>query len=235
VTETGYGIPSTLRGLVFDLDGTLVDSYGAITDALNRTRAAFDLPAFSQEEVRRMVGHGLESLMEEVLGPEHVEAGVALFRSRYAEIATAATLTLPAVPETLRELRRRGYRMAVASNKPARFSSAILDALGLGCFLDTVEGPDTAGIPKPHPRMIGRCLETMGLGSDEAVYVGDMVLDVESGEAAGLAVLLVPGGSSPEADLRATGRPVLASFDDLLQVLPVAVAERPPRSPSGPH
>ena len=213
-------VSQQIRALVFDLDGTLVDSYAAITDALNRTCGAFGLATLSADQVRAMIGPPIESVLAEVLGPSRVEEGLRIYRARYAAIVTSETHALPAVPETLRELRHRGYRMAVASNKPAYFSSLILEALLLRRLFDAVEGPETAGVAKPHPLMIGRCLDAMGVRADEAAYVGDTVLDVETAEAAGLPVLLVHGGSTSEPSLRATGRPVLASFCDLLELLP---------------
>jgi phosphoglycolate phosphatase len=111
--------------------------------------------------------------------------------------------------------------MSVASNKPARFSGPILDHFGLGQLFDAVEGPDTAGSTKPDPVMIRRCLAAMEVAPAEAVYVGDMVLDVESGDQAGVGVLLVAGGSSPLESLGRTGRPVLDSIRRLPEMLPL--------------
>ena len=179
-----------VRGLVFDLDGTLVDSYSAITSSLNRAREAFSLPRLRQEEVRRHVGRGLESLVAELLGESRAEEGVRIFREHYAKVFADQTFLLPGVEEILRVLHRRGYRMAVASNKPARFGKAILEALGVMRYLDDVQGPDRTGRTKPHPAMIHLCLAAMDLPPEDAIYVGDMALDVESAARAGLPVLL---------------------------------------------
>jgi 2-phosphoglycolate phosphatase len=218
--DVARGARGGVRGVVFDLDGTLVDSYEAIGASVNAARETFGLPPLLADDVRRRVGRGLESLMEDVVGRERAAEGVAVFRARYAEIFPALTSALPGAVETLRELRRRGYRLAVASNKPARFGEPILERLGMRGFLDAVEGPDTAGSTKPHPAMIERCLREMGVASSETIYVGDMVLDVETGERAGIDVVLVGGGSSSLDDLRATGRAVLRSIVDLLDRLP---------------
>jgi HAD superfamily hydrolase (TIGR01509 family) len=219
--------PERVRGIVYDLDGTLVDSYRAITESLNHAREAFGLEPLPDEIVRRRVGRGLEVLIAEMVGTDRVEAGVRLFRERYATAYVAGTFLLPGVAGTLRELGRRGFVMTVASNKPARFGRAILAELGLLELFETIQGPDLAGSTKPDPAMIRLCLEAMHLGPREAVYVGDMVLDAESGRRAGVPVVLVPGGSSDEEALRATGRPVLGSLGDLLALLP----GRAPRLP----
>ena len=76
-----------------------------------------------------------------------------------------------------------------------------------------------AGVTKPEPTMIRRCLQELGVTEDQALYVGDMVLDVETASRAGLAVILVQGGSSPEEELRRTGAPLLASLSGLLEML----------------
>ena len=212
--------PGWIRGLIFDLDGTLVDSYAAITSSLNHARSRFGLPPLAADRVRRAVGRGLEVLVAELVGPDRVGEGVRLFRERYAEVFAAQTFALPGVRATFRELRERGYRMAVASNKPARFTEPILEQLGMLPWVDAVQGPDRAEATKPDPAMLRLCLEAMRLSSAEAVYVGDMVLDVQTAARAGLPVLLVPGGSSPTAALRETGARILESFDGLLDLFP---------------
>jgi phosphoglycolate phosphatase len=165
----------------------------------------------------------LEQLVVELVGAEARNEGVRLFRSHYAATYTDKTYPLPEAQATLRRLHERGYRICVASNKPARFGRAILDEFGMLGFLDCVEGPDTAGTVKPEPAMVRNCLDAMGLDKRSAAYVGDMVLDVETAARAGLAVILVPGGSSSEAELRATGECVLSSLSQLPELLPEKV------------
>ncbi len=211
--------PGSVRGLIFDLDGTLVDSYAAIGDSLNHARAHYQLPPLSDDEVRRGVGRGLESLIAELVGEERVAQGVRLFRERYAEVFEAATFARPGVRSVLSRLSAMGYPMTVASNKPARFSEPILERLGLLRFIARVEGPDRAGCTKPHPAMLRACLAAMGLPAAHALYVGDMVLDVESGHAAGVPVVLVRGGSSAARELDTTGELVIDSIGKLPDLL----------------
>lgn len=212
---------SAIKGVVFDLDGTLVDSYAAITDSLNHARAGWDLTALPESEVRLQVGRGLETLIADLVGEDRVEQGVVRFRERYAQVYASGTRILDGVPETLEQIARSGYRMTLASNKPARFSGPILEHFGIDHLFDAVEGPDTAGATKPDPAMIRRCLRAMDVTSAEAVYVGDMVLDVESGLEADVGVILVAGGSSSVESLRDTGRPVLDSIRKLPELLPL--------------
>lgn len=214
------GTARAVRAIVFDLDGTLVDSYAAIAASLNHARAGWDLPPLEEAVVRAAVGHGLESLIADHCGADRVEAGVARFREHYARVFLDRTTVLSGVPETLHALTERRVALAVASNKPARFTVPILDRLGLARWVGSVHGPDTVGRTKPDPLMIRTCLEDVGVRGEDALYVGDMVLDVESGRRAGVPVVLVPGGSSSTEDLRSTGVPVLSRFEDLVDLLP---------------
>lgn len=214
--------PPAPRGVVFDLDGTLVDSYSAIAASLNHARAAFALPALDEAVVRRAVGRGLESLVAEWVGPRRVEDGVRLFRERYAEIYTAGTSALPGAGALLRTLRAARLRLALASNKPARFSRGILQALGWEESFACVAGPDVVGSTKPDPAMIEHCLHSLRLTAAEVVYVGDMLLDVETADRAGVKLVLVEGGSASRAELRASGRPVIPSLRELAPRLGLA-------------
>lgn len=214
-----------VRGIVFDLDGTLVDGYLGITTGVNAARAAFALPALTLDDVRRRVGLGLQHLMDDVVGPEHSVEGAAIFREVYDRVCETQTRGVPALTETLAALARRGLRMAVASNKPVPFSIRILDRLGVGSFFDAIEGPETAGAAKPDPSMIRACLRAMSLDSNEALYVGDMAIDADAGARADVAVVLISGGSCSYDTLFATGCPVLDSLSALLDRLKM---ETPP-------
>ena len=209
-----------MRGIVFDLDGTLVDSYEAITESLNHARARCGLTALECGVVRQRVGHGLERLIAELVGPDHVESGVRLFRERYEEVYIARTLPLAGARRALSTLSAGGYRMSVATNKPARFASAILRSLEMDPPFDCIAGPDVVASHKPEPEMIRYCLRRMDVDRASSLYVGDMVLDVESAARAGVPVVLVEGGSSSAGELRATGETVLASVADLPRWLP---------------
>ena len=219
VTEPPPFDGRSVRGIVFDLDGTLIDSYGPITDSLNHARRHFGMPDLAREEVRLRVGRGLETLIAELLGPRQVDEGVRLFREHYAEVYAEETHILPRVHATLHALHKAGYRMGVASNKPARFSNPILRSLALDSFVSCVMGPDVVASTKPEPTMIRRCLELLCCHPREAVYIGDMVLDVESAARADVSVVLVTGGSSTREELESTGQQLLESIGALPDLL----------------
>jgi phosphoglycolate phosphatase len=187
--------------LVFDLDGTLIDGYDAIGEALAYAMERFGKPALSPEAVRGMVGHGIEKLLEEAVGPERASEGVRLFRERYPQVAVEKTRLMPGVLEVLAKLAARGHPMAVASNKPARFSRMILDAKGVSRYFLEIAGPDEQTPTKPDPAMLRALMRTAGVSPGGTVVVGDTEVDSQFGRAAGCRVVLVPGGSRSREEL----------------------------------
>jgi phosphoglycolate phosphatase len=186
---------------VFDLDGTLIDGYAAIGDALAFAMTRLGVAALPHERVRRMVGHGLERLLTEAVGEARAAEGVRLFRERYSDVAIARSHLLPGVEEVLAALAGRGHAMALASNKPARFSRMILDAKGVGAHFLAVGGPDADTAAKPDPTMLRRLMTSAGASPAETVVVGDMEVDAAFARAAGCRVILIPGGSRSREEL----------------------------------
>ncbi len=187
--------------LVFDLDGTLIDGYEAIADALAYALERLGAKPLPLARVRGMVGHGIESLLEEAVGTGRTAEGVRLFREWYPEVAVAKSHLLPGVVETLEELASRGHRMALASNKPAPFSRMILEAKGVAGHFAVIAGPDGQTPAKPDPTMLRRLMASAGASPAGTVAIGDMEVDSEFARAAGCRVVLIPGGSRSREEL----------------------------------
>ncbi len=207
----------TFRAAVFDLDGTLLDSYAGIHDSLGAVLEHFGRPAVTIEETRRLVGHGLEALVAKVL-PEELRAEAAeRFRFRYKVNAPRLTRLMPGAELVVTELWRRGVPLSIASNKPAVFSRQLLAGFGLAELFAFVGGPDLGFPEKPDPSMVLAALGAMGLPAAETLYVGDMTVDVATARAAGLPVAVVPLGSSTREELEAL-RPdlLLPALTDVL-------------------
>jgi len=205
------------RAAVFDLDGTLIDSYEAILECLNLVLEAHGQEPVTLEECRRMVGHGLHLLVARAIGEEKADAGVRLFRERYAVVGPEKTSLLPEAEAVTRELASRGVPLAIASNKPSTFSRQLADALGIGTRFAVVVGPDAGFPPKPDPAMVRHALAVLGAHPKETLFVGDMEVDVETAHSAGMKVAVVPTGSCTRDELEHAGADWL--LDDLRDVL----------------
>lgn len=189
--------------VIFDLDGTLVDSYPAIHESLNDTRIAFGLPPYDVETVKGMVGRGLENLMRQAIGDEHYKDAMAIFRKSYDETHLRGTFLLPGVRQTLQELYNRGIRMAVATNKPSDYSRNILKHLDVDDYFMECSGPDRAGRTKPDPTMLNGLMIALQVRPADTLYVGDMVLDAETARNAGVKLALVATGGNSFSELEA--------------------------------
>ncbi|MEO8218126.1 MAG: HAD-IA family hydrolase [Acidobacteriota bacterium] len=218
------------KSIVFDLDGTLVDSYLALTRAINRARGEFGIDELSGEQIRLMVGEGVEILLERAFAPHPLPDGARdLFENTYDEICCEESRILDDVERTLAILTDRGFPMAVCTNKPTGFSVKILRHLNLAGHFRAVVGPDLAGTRKPDGAHLLHALSFLGAGPDEALYVGDMVLDVLAARNAGMDVAVVATGSCSASELvSADPDYFLGRFSDVLDVLHASEPERGP-------
>jgi 2-phosphoglycolate phosphatase len=209
-----------LRAIVFDLDGTLADSYAAIAASVNHVRAHHKLPPLPEAEVRRYVGHGLGHLLACLAPGTDPEANAARYRVHHEKVMLAETRLLPGVADTLAALRRRGLRLAICSNKLRVFSHKLLEHLGIVSHFEAVLGPEDVPHLKPAPDMLQAALARLRVSPDEAVYVGDMVVDVQTARAAGVEIWAVATGSEAADALRAAGPDrLLIKFSEIAEVL----------------
>jgi phosphoglycolate phosphatase len=210
------------RAVLFDFDGTLADSFGAITASTNHVRRAYGLSDLPEDEVRQYVGLGLAQLMEDLVPNAPTEAAVALYREHHPSIMLTGTRLMPGVLETVQTLAQRGYRMAVCSNKRVEFTRNLVKYLGLCPAIAETLGPeDVNGRAKPDPAMLLEALRRLGDSPADAVYVGDMAVDVHAARAGGVPVWLVLGGAAGRDPALDTGPDrVLESFTDILNLLP---------------
>ncbi|MGH9456781.1 MAG: molybdopterin-guanine dinucleotide biosynthesis protein MobB [Thermoanaerobaculia bacterium] len=209
---------SRWEGIVFDLDGTLIDSYRALAGAINHARRAAGLPALGEEAIRAAVGEGVEVLLERTFAPGPVPGRAREdFESHYDAICCEESRLLEHVGETLAALQAQGIRMGVCTNKPTSFSAKILRYLGLEERFGAIVGPDLAGARKPDGRHVVYTLRAIARGADESLFVGDMPVDVAAARSAGVPVAVLATGSSPRPAL-AESRPdfLLERFDQLV-------------------
>ena len=188
-------------GVVFDLDGTLVDSAPDLMNALNHALVSCGRDAVGLAAVRGMIGDGLSVLVRrgfEATGgvpqPAQLEEAVQACLHYYLDHADDQSVLYPGVDSTLRELKAAGLKLAVCTNKPEQPAVALLDALGIGECFETVAGADTFPYRKPDPRVLLDTLAAMGLAAEDAVMVGDSRNDALASHGAKVPFVLVGFG-----------------------------------------
>jgi phosphoglycolate phosphatase len=189
------------RAVLFDFDGTLADSYDAITASVNHVRSVHGLHPLPDAEIRKHVGRGLEKLLADVLPGTNVERNVELYREHHVTVMRDMTQLLPGAREALAVLKASGRRLGVCSNKNVTFTRDIIAYLGLTDYFSAVLGPDDVPRPKPAPDMLLEGLRRLGVTSAQALYVGDMDVDIQTARSAGVTVWVVPTGSADRATL----------------------------------
>ena len=203
--------------VMFDLDGTLADSGRDLANAVNYTRAYFNLEPLPEALVFTHVGRGVEYLLKHALPEEdsvHFQRVMAVFLRRYEEHLLDTTVAYPSVHAVLEYF--RGKRRVVVSNKIYRLTLEVLRGLGLENQFDAILGGDSAPEKKPHPALLEGVLQRFQIPASHALMVGDGDTDVEAGKRAGVVTCAVTYGLGNQEDLRAAGPDFL--IDDLSEL-----------------
>jgi phosphoglycolate phosphatase len=193
-----------IRLILFDLDGTLVDSREDVANALNHALAACGLPPLSVARVAGMIGGGVVNLIQTALGDDNrsrFKKTLASFREHYSEHLLDHTVLYPGVRETLARL--GSCAKAVLTNKPTDYSLKILEGLAIGGFFTEVMGGDRKQAKKPAPDAVHELLNRFSLRAEEALMVGDSTIDIETGRNAGIRTGAVTYGFGRRVDLEA--------------------------------
>ena len=185
--------------LVFDLDGTLVDSVMDLRAALNEVLRERGHRALSRAEVRHMIGDGVPALVARALaasGADPAEAPMALprFLEIYEANPTQLSRPYPGVPETLATLRRRGYRTAICTNKPQQATLAVMQGLDLLPLFDGIAGGDRFPVRKPHPGHLLQLIAELGARPEASAMIGDNENDAAAARSAAVPLVLVRYG-----------------------------------------
>jgi phosphoglycolate phosphatase len=225
--------PFPFGTIVFDLDGTLIDSAGDVGAAVNRVLADHGLAPIDGPTQRALMGEGGRvrtrqafAMRGVALDDEALSVRVRDFVRYYAENPVGTTRAYPGVSETLQRLAVSGVRMAVCTNKYEESARDVLKRLALMPPIEDAAGADSFDVRKPHPGHVLKLLARMGADPATALMVGDSIHDVEAAHAAGLKVVAVSWGytSTPARALGADA--VIDRFDELIDTA-VALAARP--------
>jgi phosphoglycolate phosphatase len=180
---------------VFDFDGTLADSFTAITSTINYVRGLRGLPPLALAEVKCHVGLGAENLLEQTVPGTDIAVDLPRYRQHHPTVMYDQTWLLPGALETLTTLRKRGRKIALCSNKPRLFSDKLLIRLEIAECFNAVLGPEDVPHPKPAPDMLLAAVKRLETAANRVLYVGDMTVDIMAARSAGLTVWTVPTGS----------------------------------------
>lgn len=197
------------KSVTFDLDGTLLDTVGDLTEACRRMMLDLDLPPCSEAEIRSFVGQGMLVLVRRCLdqGCEpaagQMERAVAAFQLHYAAVNGENTRFFSGVCEGLAAWYATGLPLAIVTNKPEAFTLPLLEKTGLARYFRSVVGGDTTPQRKPHPAPLLHACAALGVDPADNLHIGDSRHDIETARNAGCTVYCVPYGYNEGEAVRA--------------------------------
>jgi len=209
-----------IRFIIFDLDGTLVDAYPAIISSFNYTMQRLNYPLKDAPVIRRAVGWGDENLLRPFVKENDVSGAVSIYRKHHKSALLKESRLFPGVCKVLAYLKNKGYRLAVASNRPSRFSWILIRHLKLKRYFDYVLCADKLKHIKPHPEILNRIMQRFALKPQETLYVGDMTIDAQAARRAKVKAIIVTTGSSLKSEIKRE-RPgcIIDRISELLKIL----------------
>jgi len=219
--------------VVFDLDGTLVDTAPNLVEALNSVFAREQLPPVAYDQGRTMIGGGARRMIESGLrvagravAPADLDRMFADFIAYYSAHIADRSRPFPGLEAALDRLAQDGCRFAICTNKLERLSRLLLDTLGLAARFEAVCGQDTFGIQKPNPDILIRTIAAAGGSPDRAVMVGDSGTDIATARAAGIPVIAVDFGYTDRPVAEFGPDRVIGHFRDLPEAVRALAAVR---------
>ena len=212
--------------IVFDLDGTLVDSVVDVANAVNRVLSDSSLALIEESSRRQLLGEGARIRIRKAfamrgseLSETELDSLTRDFNRYYSDALTDNTKPYEEVADVLQTLGSDGFRLAVCTNKDENSARKVLTALGLMPPIEDVAGPDTFGVQKPNPRHLLGLVEKLGGNATSTLMVGDSSHDVETARAAGIPVAVVDWGYTSVPASQLGGDYLLRRFSDLLKIV----------------
>jgi phosphoglycolate phosphatase len=216
--------------ILFDLDGTLINSGPDLALAVNHMLQTINRETFTEDVIDGWVGNGAQILVQRALSgqreidenidPDLCSHALQIFLTFYAQNICVGTVTYPNVPATLRRLKKTGYRMAIITNKPFEFVEPILESLTLTGLFELILGGDSLDKKKPDPLPLLHSCEKMNVSTEQCVMVGDSKNDILAANAAGMQSVGVTYGYNYGEDI-GVHKPtvIIDDFSELLELL----------------
>lgn len=188
--------------VIFDLDGTLIDAYPAIIKSFNYTMRKLRYPTQNATAIRQAVGWGDENLLRPFIREKDLKRAISLYRQNHKLALIKHSRLFPEAKRLLSRLKNNGYKLAVASNRPTRFSWILIRHLKLKKYFDYVLCADKLKHIKPHPEILKKIMQRLHIKAKETLYIGDMAIDAEAGRGAKIKTIIVTTGSSTMAQIK---------------------------------
>lgn len=222
------------QAVIFDLDGTLVDSAPDIASALNEVLGRRELPPFDLTKVKEMIGGGIPALIRRALDahgvqPDDIEPLVADMVGVYAGRATTLTTLYEGAEDVLIRLRDEGVKIALCTNKLQEITDIIMRDLRVAGYFSSIIGAKQGRPRKPDPAALHTVLSELGLEAHQAVMVGDSGADAGAAKAAGMPLIMASFGYCPRPVEEFEPDAVINSFSELPQALQAIATRRPSR------
>lgn len=216
---------SKYKAIIWDMDGTLLDTLDDLADSMNAALKKFGLPTRTRDEIQSFVGNGIMHLVEcsvpDGKANEKFEEIMAFFREYYEENSRNKTKAYDGLDTLLTELKARGFRMAIVSNK---IDSAVKELAKqyFGDEIDTAIGETAGKRRKPYPDMVLEAMRVLNVGAEETVYIGDSEVDLKTAENAGLDCISVSWGYRLRQALEALGaKTIIDTPEELAAILAI--------------
>lgn len=197
--------------VLFDLDGTLLDTIADIADATNAMLADMKRPRLSQAVIRSYVGKGTKVLIARALSnhrdgsgcqPDEIERGMASFSRHYGRLNGDKTILYPGALKGLKDFKKQGSKLAIVTNKSTEFTPPLLERMGIDHFFEHIICGDTCVERKPNPMSMLHACDLLGVKPADTLAIGDSINDARAAQAAKIKVLAVPYGYNEGIDVR---------------------------------
>ena len=204
---------------IFDLDGTVADAYTAIWKSLNFTRGKFGLGPVSYDESKRKVGRGDRLFMEMFFPNDRMEEALDIYKKHHKKSLVRYSKQKKNARKVLSILAKRSKLLAIASNRPYYFTKVILKSLDMKKYFDIVACADQVGSIKPDPGILYYVLRKLRVKIQDAVFIGDMGIDMETAKRASMDAIFITGGSSSVNSVRKyKNKKVIRSLEEILKL-----------------
>jgi len=215
-----------IKAILFDLDGTLFETAPEISDAVNLMLKDLEMAQLKTNEIKRFIGRGAENLIKQSIevsskkDPTPVFASAEKLFEHHYSLISANSLMFEGVEKAITDLKAKDFLLGCVTNKPAVYTEALMDHSRLSGFMDIIVSGDTTAKKKPDPLPILYALNQLNIEPKDAIMVGDSVVDIEAGFAAGTNIFTVPYGYQfGESIISDKVDYAMANFSELTQII----------------